>query len=48
MEYFEVFVICVAYLPGLDISDTWDRFSHTCIYGNDNDIKKTSSEISLE
>lgn len=48
MKCFEIFVMCVAYFLGLDISDTYDRLPHTCMYMYDNEIKKTSSEISLE
>lgn len=48
MKCFEVFVVCVAYFLGLNISDLYDRLSHTCRYIYDNDTKKTSSDISLE
>lgn len=47
MKYFEIFVMYVDYFLGLDISDTYVRLSHTCMYMYDNEIKKTSSEISL-
>lgn len=47
MKYFEIFVMYVDYFLGLDISDTYVRLSHTCMYIYDNEIKKTSSEISL-
>lgn len=47
MKCFEVVVMCVDYFLGLDISDPYVRLSHTCMYMYDNEIKKTSSEISL-
>lgn len=45
---FEAFAVCAAHFLGLDISDTYDRLSHTCMCMYDNEIKKTRSEISLE
>lgn len=48
IKCFEAFAVCAAHFLGLDISDTYDRLSHTCMYMYDNEIKKTRSEISLE